>query len=140
IGLLVLSRVRLSASPAKATSGEPSVTESSTWAPAAGRAEPPGRYARLVRQSPIDTVPQEIVFDREELLIGSGAERDVILRHPSIAPQHARVTWRQQGYVLCAVHGGTQSTFVNGRPIGENLLKEGWVVRLGEVEFIFLCS
>jgi pSer/pThr/pTyr-binding forkhead associated (FHA) protein len=28
-------------------------------------------------------------------------------------------------------------TYVNGRPIVENLLKEGMVVRIGEVEFIF---
>ncbi len=137
IGLLVLSRVRLSVIPAETASGGPAVAEPSAWAPAAGRTEPPGRYARLVRQSPIATVPQEIVFEQEELLIGSGAECNIILRHPSIAPQHARVTWRQQGYVLRAVHGGKQSTFVNGRPIEENLLKEGWVVRLGEVEFIF---
>jgi probable HAF family extracellular repeat protein len=140
LGFLVLSRVRLGMTPAKAASGEPSVTEPAPRARVAERTEPPGRSARLVRQSPIDAIPQEIVFDREELLIGSGTECDLILCHPSIAPQHARATWHPQGYVLRAVHGVTQSTLVNGRPIGENLLKEGWVVRLGEVEFIFLCG
>ena len=28
-------------------------------------------------------------------------------------------------------------TYVNGRPIVENLLKEGMAVRIGEVEFVY---
>lgn len=128
IGLLALSCIRLSVAPAEA----------------AGNLPPPMKYplpaavpyARLVRQSPIDAVPQEIAFLHDDILIGSGTECDVILRHPSIARQHARVQWRKQGYVLCDLQGA-QRTFVNGRPVVENLLKDGWAVRLGVVEFVF---
>ena len=46
---------------------------------------------------------------------------------------------RKQGYVLCDLKSQS-GTYVNDRRIVENLLKEGWIVRLGEVEFVFLCG
>jgi len=101
--------------------------------------EQPAPYARLACQSPSETVPREIAFVHDDTLIGSGVECDVIIRHPSIARQHARVQLRKQGYVLCDLKSQS-STYVNDRRIVENLLKAGWIVRLGEVEFIFLCS
>src|SRR5262249_46308155 len=81
-GLLILSRVSLSNPPTEAVgvtfSGE---TQSR-------QAVSP---ARLVRRSPSDTLPPEITLLHDDILIGSGAECDVILRHPSIARQHARI-------------------------------------------------
>ncbi|MGH7965740.1 MAG: FHA domain-containing protein [Candidatus Binatia bacterium] len=124
VGLLVLSRVRLSIVPVEMTG---------VALPTPMGAVQSVPYARLVRRG---TVLQEIPFVHDDTLIGSGPECDVILRHPSIARQHARVQWRKQGYILCAEQG-KQRTFVNGRPVTENLLKDGWTVRLGEVEFVF---
>lgn len=128
VGLVVLSRVHLNAVPAEETGA--------TTTPVVRAAQPSVPYARLVRRSSIDVVPPEIAFVHDEILIGSGAECDEILRHPSIARQHARVQWRNQGYVLCDLQSPT-GTYVNGRRIKENLLKDGWTVRLGEVEFVF---
>ncbi len=59
-----------------------------------------------------------------------------VIHYPSIAPQYARVQWRKQGYALCDLQSPT-GTYVNGLCISENLLKDGWIVRFGEVEFIF---
>ena len=40
------------------------------------------------------------------------------------------------GYVLFDLKS-KNGTYVNGRPIVENLLKDGMTVRIGEVEFVF---
>ncbi|HET8671684.1 MAG TPA: FHA domain-containing protein, partial [Candidatus Saccharimonadales bacterium] len=58
------------------------------------------------------------------------------LRHPSIAARHAQIQWRKQGYVLTDLQSAT-GTHINGRRVTENLLKNGWTVRFGEVEFVF---
>lgn len=136
VGLLLLSRVRLSVAPAEVVGGLSPVAgrTPSTLAPVLlGK---PAPYAHLVRRSSIDGVPQEIAFARDDILIGRGKECDVIISHASISRQHARVKKHKQGYVLFDLKS-KKGTYVNGRPIVENLLKEGWVVRLGEVEFVF---
>ena len=127
LGLLMLSRVRLSVVPVEVVEGE---------TPAAGKPKPLVPTARLVRRSPIVTLPQEIALVHDDTLIGSDRECDVILPHSSIARRHVRVQRRKQGYVLLDLRS-TYGTSVNGRPIAENLLKKGWIVRLGEVEFVF---
>ena len=127
IGLLVLSRVHISVVPAEATSLTP---------PRVFTSEQPVPYARLVCQRPSNGLPHEIALVHDDAVMGSGTECDVILRHPSIAPRHARVQWRKQGYILCDLQSRT-GTSVNGRRITENLLKDGWRVRLGEIEFVF---
>ena len=98
--------------------------------------EKPAPYARLVRQSPIDEVPREIAFSRDEILIGRGEECDVIIPHASISREHARVKKLKPGHVLFDLKS-KNGTYVNGRPIVENLLKDGMTVRIGEVEFVF---
>ncbi len=137
-GLLVLSRVRPSAPPAEVLGGVASAGPPAST-PHTVPSEQPAPYARLACQSPIETVPREIAFVHDDTLIGSGVECDVIIRHPSIARQHARVQLRKQGHVLCDLKSQT-GTYVNDRRIVENLLKEGWIVRLGEVEFVFYAA
>jgi CHAT domain-containing protein/Tfp pilus assembly protein PilF len=94
------------------------------------------RSARLLLRSALDGIPREVACVQDEILLGSGSECDVILLHPSIALQHARMQWHGQGYVLYDLRSPS-GTYVNGRRITENLLKEGWVVQLGDIEFIF---
>jgi VWFA-related protein len=135
-GLLVLARVRLSALPAEVLSllkpaSGPLASRETPVVP-----EKPASYARLVRQTPLDEVPREIAFNRDELLIGRGEECDVIIPHASISREHARVKKLKPGYVLFDLKS-KNGTYVNGRPIVENLLKEGMRVRIGEVEFVF---
>jgi pSer/pThr/pTyr-binding forkhead associated (FHA) protein len=139
--LLLLARVRLSTLPAEvlsrlstvpgfASSGQTAVN------PVPATAEKPAPYARLVRQSPIEEVPREIAFVRDEIVLGRGEECDVVIPHGSISREHARIKKLKPGYVLFDLKS-KNGTYVNGRPIEENLLKEGMMIRIGEVEFIF---
>jgi len=141
VGLLALARVRLSALPAEVMarfSGTPS-TSPSTSADVPNAAvvvEKPIPYARLMRQSPFDEVPREIAFARDEILIGRGEECDVIIPHSSISREHARIKKLKPGYVIFDLKSRNGTT-VNGRPIVENLLKDGMAVKIGDVEFVF---
>jgi hypothetical protein len=136
LALLVLARVRLSELPAEVLSRVTPAAKSGQLTPAPAVSEKPAPYARLVRQSLIDEVPREIAFHRDDLLIGRGEDCDVIIPHALISREHARVKKLTPGYVLFDLQS-RNGTYVNGRPIVENLLKEGMVVRIGEVEFIF---
>jgi pSer/pThr/pTyr-binding forkhead associated (FHA) protein len=73
---------------------------------------------------------------RDEILIGRGEECDTIIPHDSISREHARVKKLKPGYVLFDLKS-KNGTYINGRPIVENLLKEGMMVRIGEIEFVF---
>ncbi|HEV8717421.1 MAG TPA: FHA domain-containing protein, partial [Candidatus Binatia bacterium] len=135
-GLLMLARVRLSTLPAEVLSRLGSLSGQAAPAPAPGAPEKPAPYARLVRQSPINEVPREIALTRDEILIGRGEECDTIIPHASISREHARVKKLKPGYVLFDLQS-KNGTYVNGRPIVENLLRDGMTVRIGEVEFVF---
>jgi hypothetical protein len=141
-GLLLLARVRLNELPAELLSRLSSMPGLSSAGSAAAPTPPPVTpekpvpYARLVRQSPIDEVPREIALTRDEILIGRGEECDTVIPHASISREHARVKKLKPGYVLFDLKS-KNGTYVNGRPIVENLLKDGMAVRIGEVEFIF---
>ncbi len=118
--------VRLNTVPAEAEGVLPAAMEHTSPAPTP--------YARLVRLSPVDTAPWEIVLTQVDILIGRGQDCDVIIPHASVSRAHARMKWSKQGYVLFDLQSKT-GTYVNGRRIGENLLKKGWVVRIGAAEF-----
>ncbi len=140
-GLLLLARVRLNELPAELLSrlpAMPGLSSSGATVPTPVPAAPekPAPYARLVRQSPLTEVPREIALTRDEILIGRGEECDTIIPHASISREHARVKKLKPGYVLFDLKS-KNGTYVNGRPIVENLLKDGMAVRIGEVEFIF---
>jgi len=141
VGLLVLARVRLSTLPAEVLGRFTGTASGATSSPATvmgapTTAEKPVPYARLVRQSPIEEVPREIAFTRDEVLIGRGEECDVVIPHTSISREHARVKKLKPGYVLFDLKS-KNGIAVNGRPVVENLLKEGMVVRIGDIEFVF---
>jgi Mg-chelatase subunit ChlD len=141
IGLLALARVRLSALPAEvmarfggvASSSQPLSPSTPSITPAVDK---PAPYPRLLRQSPFDEVPREISFSRDEILIGRGEECDVIIPHSSISREHVRIKKLKPGYVIFDLKSKNGTT-VNGRPIVENLLKDGMNVKIGDVEFVF---
>lgn len=135
-GLLLLARVRLGGLSAEALSILRDASEPPLWIPAPITSEKPTRSARLVQQNPIEGVPSEIVLNRDATLIGQGKECDAIIPHVSLSRQHVRIEKRKQGYVLFDLQSQTGS-YVNGRRVVENLLKEGMKVRIGEVEFVF---
>jgi thiol-disulfide isomerase/thioredoxin len=126
VGLFILTRIRLGSTSPESLGVASSSHTSFGSVP----------YARLACARALPHILPEIAVVHDNLLIGSGTTCDVILRHPSVARQHARLQWRKQGYILIDLQSPT-GTYVNGRRITENLLREGWVVRLGEVEFVF---
>ena len=89
-----------------------------------------------MRQSPFDEVPREIAFTRDEILLGRGEECDVIIPHSSISREHVRIKKLKPGYVIFDLKS-KNGTAVNGRPIVENLLKDGMAVKIGDIEFVF---
>ena len=98
--------------------------------------EKPAPYARLVRQSAINESPREIAFLRDEFLLGRGENCDVVIPHESISQEHVRIKKLKPGYVIFDLKS-KNGTFINGRPIVENLLKEGMSVRIGQIDFVF---
>ncbi len=135
-GLLILSRVRLSSLPTETEGTLLTIPKQGSPPPTPIAASRPVPYARFVCQTVSNVLPQEVALIHDDMVLGSGTGCDVILRHPSIATQHARIQWRKQGYILIDLQSST-GTYVNGRRITENLLKGGWRVRLGEIEFVF---
>ncbi|MGE0683825.1 MAG: FHA domain-containing protein [Candidatus Binatia bacterium] len=93
-------------------------------------------YARLIRQSAITEAPREITFLREEFVLGRGENCDVVIPHESISREHVRIKKLKPGYVIFDLKS-KNGTYINGKPIVENLLKEGMSVRIGEVDFVF---
>ena len=141
VGLLALARVRLSTLPTEMMArlsgitavSQPANTNSPSAPPVS---EKPVPYPRLMRQSPFDEVPREIAFTRDEILLGRGEECDVIIPHSSISREHVRIKKLKPGYVIFDLKS-KNGTAVNGRPIVENLLKDGMAVKIGDIEFIF---
>jgi pSer/pThr/pTyr-binding forkhead associated (FHA) protein len=136
VGLFLLARMRVGQLPTEALSRFTSTASPTGAVNAPVVAERPVSYARLVRQSPLDEVPREIAFTRDEFVIGRGEECEVVISHTSISREHARVKKLKPGYVVFDLKSKNGTT-INGRPIVENLLKEGMTIKFGDVEFIF---
>jgi pSer/pThr/pTyr-binding forkhead associated (FHA) protein len=141
-GLLLLARVRLSELPAdvmsrlKTASSAVSAAAGTAASAAAVKPDKPAAYARLIRQTPLDEVPREIALTRGECVIGRGEECDIVIPHTSISREHARLKKLTPGFVLFDLKS-KNGTFVNGRKVVENLLKEGMTVKIGDIEFVF---
>ena len=73
---------------------------------------------------------------RDEFLLGRGENCDVVIPHESISQEHVRIKKLKPGYVIFDLKS-KNGTFINGRPIVENLLKEGMSVRIGQIDFVF---
>jgi FHA domain-containing protein len=136
VGLLILARARVGQLPTEVLSRFASAANSTGQVNGPVVAERPAPYARLVRQSPLDEVPREIAFTRDEFVIGRGEECEVVISHASISREHARVKKLSPGYVVFDLKSRNGTT-INGRPVVENLLKEGMTVKFGDVEFVF---
>ena len=118
-GLVILSRIRLQTVPT-----DPTVTRSPVT----------GEPLCLVPTGALNGLPPSILLEQDRLLVGSDPGCDIVLPHASIAPQHARLERRAQGLVVFDLDS-PQGTYVNGRRVQERLIKAGWRLRLGQVEF-----
>jgi len=102
------------------------------------------------RTPAIPAVPPAYLIARFPLIpegtsIGLAPDNDIVIKHPSVAPHHARIARQGKWYVVC--HLGRGQTFVSfsgdpaqERPIGENALKDGSSVRFGDLRCIVRVS
>ncbi|HMG34484.1 MAG TPA: HD domain-containing phosphohydrolase [Blastocatellia bacterium] len=81
-------------------------------------------------------------FGAKPFRIGRLENNDLAFDNPYISRHHAEITHQESGYMLRDL-GSTSGTYVNGDRVGEHLLTDGDVIRLGRargVEFIFHAS
>lgn len=91
----------------------------------------PTRRARLVLQA---NPAQSWVLQPVVTTLGSTPKNHIVL--PGLAAHHAEIRRENQGYVLYNL--GNSQTWVDGRPMpAANLLKPGFVLRLGPYELIY---
>jgi predicted component of type VI protein secretion system len=64
-----------------------------------------------------------------EVRVGRANENDVVIPHPYVSRQHARLVWRDGDWEL--VNVGTHGTLRDGRAVTRALLEDGDELRLG---------
>src|SRR5690606_15598275 len=74
-----------------------------------------------------------------EILLGRGADCHVALADTLCSRVHARLVFRDGGWLLCDAQS-RNGTFVNGQKVEEAMLGEGHVVRVGGSELEFRIS
>ena len=97
----------------------------------------------LVAVAPPKPVPPARLMARfplapEGTSVGRAADNDVVIKHPSVAPHHARIVRQGKWYVVRDLGGGQTFVSFSGdaareRPVGENALKDSSSVRFGDV-------
>jgi ABC-type multidrug transport system ATPase subunit/pSer/pThr/pTyr-binding forkhead associated (FHA) protein len=75
---------------------------------------------------------------QQELLIGRTPPAGLIIPHPEVSRQHARLTWQQGNYLLEDLHS-SNGTYVNGQRLqGSQVLADGAEIQLGsQVTLVF---
>jgi pSer/pThr/pTyr-binding forkhead associated (FHA) protein len=66
---------------------------------------------------------------RPEVKIGRAPDNDVVITHPYVSRNHARLLWRDGEWEL--VNVGTHGTLLDGRAVPRALVVDGDEVRLG---------
>lgn len=73
---------------------------------------------------------KEWVLDRDVVLIGRGADCNIVLQERAVSRVHARIERRNQGYLLIDM-GSKNGTFVNGQQITQpHLLQDGDAIQI----------
>ena len=85
--------------------------------------------------------PRRFNLNREGMTIGRAEENDLIITQDfpnweTVSHHHARI-YEQAGRWIVEDAGSMNGVYVNGRRTGRNLLREGWRIGIGGVEFIF---
>ena len=83
----------------------------------------------------------EYVLSRPRVFIGTAPGSDIVIdsmfqEWETVDPTHAELRRESEGFVLVD-HGSGSGTFVNEMRTGENLLSDGDVIRVGDVQFVF---
>ena len=70
-------------------------------------------------------------IELESVVLGRGANADIVLDEPSVSREHARVTRDPEGAYFIEDLGSTNGTFLAGRPIQRARLKSGDRLQIG---------
>lgn len=71
--------------------------------------------------------------------IGQLRKNDIVLKHPTISPEHAFIRQAEDDVFIVADLNSAQGTYVNGNQIHDEALVDNYLVRFGELEFVFKC-
>lgn len=96
-----------------------------------GRPPDPGR---LLQIHPVDILKAPFSVPRSGLTIGRGEQCELTLHDDAVSRQHLRIEHRGDFYVAVDL-GSTNGTFVNDRPIREQLIVPGDRIRVGTYIF-----
>jgi FHA domain-containing protein len=75
-------------------------------------------------------------FDRVEITIGRTMDNDVVINDPGISRQHMSIRDKGGAYILKDL-GSSNGTKLNGKKIGEEVLRPGDVIMMGTVQVRF---
>ena len=70
-------------------------------------------------------------------LLGRAADCNVVLEEPSVSRRHARIYREPGGRVVIDDNQSQNGIQVEGRRTARNLLKNGWRVTIGGIEFVY---
>lgn len=104
----------------------------------ASRPQPlPLVFPHLVR--PTGDGREEIAFilDQPEVTVGKTLDNTFVIDDPTVSKHHARLVWHPVGNFVAIDLNSTNGTYVNGRRVKENLLKDGFEIRFGRARFIY---
>jgi len=82
----------------------------------------------------LDVITHELICDAAT--IGSAPSNDIVIDHPTVSAQHARLTKSQSGYRLKDLES-TNGTQINGVSISDAPLKDGAEIRFGYITGFF---
>ena len=102
---------------------------------------PPAPAAPYLESIGIAGSPHRFDLGPDGITIGRAPENDLVITQDfpgweTVSRSHARV-YRQAGRWIIEDLDSTNGVYVNERRTGRNLLRDGWRLGIGEVEFVF---
>ena len=82
----------------------------------------------------LDVLTHELIGDA--VTIGSAPSNDIVIDHPTVSAQHARLTKSPSGYRIKDLES-TNGTQINGVSISDAQLKNGAEIRFGYITGFF---
>lgn len=111
------------------------------WRRARRRPKPRPPIGSYLESVGISGGPRRFRLKPEGITIGRAPENDLVITQDfpaweTVSRHHARI-YRQAGHWIVEDLGSMNGVYVNGRRTGRNLLRDGWRLGIGGVEFIF---